>query len=68
MEYSEEDIREAVDIAIGDDGYKSNKVIEILKQLRSEQSIPKVGGSLHWISDRLTSLSKELKEYTESGN
>jgi len=35
MEYSEEDIREAVDIAIGDDGYKSNKVIEILKQLRS---------------------------------
>ena len=32
MGYSEEDIREAVDIAIGDDGYKSNEVIEILKQ------------------------------------
>ena len=28
----------------------------------------KVDGSLHFISDRLTSLSKELKEYTESGN
>ena len=35
MRYSEEDIREAVDIAIGDDGYKSNEVIEILKELRS---------------------------------
>jgi len=35
MEYSEEDIKEAVDIAIGDDGYKSNVVIEILRQLRS---------------------------------
>ena len=28
----------------------------------------KVDGSLHFISDRLTGLASELKEYTESGN
>ena len=30
--YHEDDIREAVDIAIGDDGFRSKEVIEILKQ------------------------------------
>tara|TARA_R110002020_G_scaffold216534_2_gene424327 strand:- start:381 stop:644 length:264 start_codon:yes stop_codon:yes gene_type:complete len=37
-------------------------------KLLNEQSIPKVGGSLHWISDRLTGLASELKEHTESGD
>jgi len=37
-------------------------------KLLNKQYNPKVEGSLHWISDRLTSLSKELKEYTESGD
>ena len=37
MEYSEEDIREAVDIAIGDDGHKSNEVIEILEHFKNEE-------------------------------
>tara|TARA_R110000851_G_C12729350_1_gene529485 strand:+ start:210 stop:377 length:168 start_codon:yes stop_codon:yes gene_type:complete len=31
--YSEDMIREAVDISIGDDGFRSNEVIEILKDL-----------------------------------
>jgi len=34
-------------------------------KLLNEQSIPKVEGSLHWISDRLTGLASELKEYTD---
>jgi len=37
-------------------------------KLLNKQSNPKVEGNLHWISDRLTGLSNELKEYTESGN
>ena len=28
----------------------------------------KIDGKIHWISDQLSSLSKELKEYTESGD
>tara|TARA_R110001606_G_C14930262_1_gene597873 strand:+ start:346 stop:522 length:177 start_codon:yes stop_codon:yes gene_type:complete len=31
--YSEDMIREAVDISIGDDGFRSNEVIEILEDL-----------------------------------
>ena len=31
--FSEDMIREAVDIAVGDDGFRSNEVIEILKHL-----------------------------------
>ena len=33
--YSEDMIREAVDIAVGDDGFRSNEVIEILKHLEN---------------------------------
>jgi len=35
--YSEDMIREAVDIAVGDDGFRSNEVIEILKHLTKEK-------------------------------
>ena len=34
--YHVNDIREAVDIAIGDDGMRSNEVIEILEELRKK--------------------------------
>tara|TARA_X000001382_G_C3119535_1_gene162691 strand:+ start:58 stop:315 length:258 start_codon:yes stop_codon:yes gene_type:complete len=34
-------------------------------KLLNKQSNPKVEGSLHWISDRLTGLANELKEYTD---
>ena len=34
--YSEELIREAVDIVIGDDGMRSAEVIEILRMLKKE--------------------------------
>ena len=37
LEYSKEEVREAVDIAIGDDGHKSNEVIEILKHFKNEE-------------------------------
>ena len=36
--YSEDMIREAVDISTGDDGFRSNEVIEILKDL--SKSVP----------------------------
>tara|TARA_R100001460_G_scaffold11706_2_gene27107 strand:- start:28 stop:159 length:132 start_codon:yes stop_codon:yes gene_type:complete len=34
--YNEELIKEAVDIVIGDDGYKSAEVLEVLKLLKKE--------------------------------
>ena len=34
--YSEQLIKEAVDIAVGDDGSKSKEVIEILRLLKKE--------------------------------
>tara|TARA_R110000782_G_scaffold87377_1_gene169307 strand:+ start:665 stop:829 length:165 start_codon:yes stop_codon:yes gene_type:complete len=37
--YSEDMIREAVDIAVGDDGFRSNEVIEILEHLTKEESV-----------------------------
>ena len=36
MLFDLEEIREAVDITIGDDGFRSKEVIEILKQMREE--------------------------------
>ena len=36
MKYTENEIREAVDIATGDDGMKSKQVLEILALLRLE--------------------------------
>ena len=36
LKYSEEEIKEAVDIAIGDDGFRSKEVIEILKVMKRE--------------------------------
>ena len=36
--YSEDMIREAVDISIGDDGFRSNEVLEILEDL--SKSVP----------------------------
>jgi len=35
--YNEELIREAVDIVIGDDGYKSEEVLEVLKILKDKE-------------------------------
>jgi len=37
LKYSEEEVREAVDIAVGDDGHRSNEVIEILKHFKNEE-------------------------------
>ena len=34
-DYNEDMIREAVDIAVGDDGFRSTEVIEILKHLEN---------------------------------
>ena len=34
MLFNLEEIREAVDWAIGDDGFRSNEVVEILKQMK----------------------------------
>ena len=35
--YNEELIKEAVDIVIGDDGYKSEEVLEVLKILKDKE-------------------------------
>jgi len=37
--YAEEQIREAVDIVIGDDGFRSKEVIEVLKSERKDNGI-----------------------------
>ena len=39
MLFSLKEIREAVDITIGDDGFRSKEVIEILKQINKEESM-----------------------------
>ena len=49
--YSEDMIREAVDIAVGDDGFRSTEVIEILKHLTK-----KVGDDAQAIDDYYMSL------------
>jgi len=36
-DYNEDMIREAVDIAVGDDGFRSKEVLEILKYLAKEE-------------------------------
>ena len=38
MLFNLEEIREAVNWAIGDDGFRSNEVIEILKQMKKENN------------------------------
>lgn len=38
MLFNLKEIKEAVDFAIGDDGFRSNEVIEILKQTREGDS------------------------------
>ena len=37
MKSTEQQIREAVDIVIGDDGFRSNEVIEVLKMMSKEK-------------------------------
>ena len=37
MRYTEEQVREAVDIAIGDDGFRSKEIIEILRIILEEE-------------------------------
>ena len=37
IKYTEEQIKEAVDIAIGDDGFRGKEVIEILRVLTKER-------------------------------
>ena len=36
MRYTSEQVREAVDIVIGDDGFRSEEVIQILKTITQE--------------------------------
>ena len=36
MLFNLREIKEAVDFAVGDDGFRSNEVIELLKQMREE--------------------------------
>ena len=38
MLFNLREIREAVDFATGDDGFRSNEVIEILKQMKKENN------------------------------
>ena len=40
MKFTEQQIREAVDIVIGDDGFRSNEVIEVLKMMSKEKDEP----------------------------
>ena len=37
VKYTEKQIKEAVDIAIGDDGFRGKEVIEILKVMNKEK-------------------------------
>jgi|TARA_R110000744_G_scaffold67328_6_gene137320 hypothetical protein len=46
LKYNEDEIREAVDIAIGDDGFRSKEVIEILKVIKKEETRRKSNGSI----------------------
>jgi hypothetical protein len=46
LKYTEEEIKEAVDIAIGDDGFRSKEVIEILKVIKKEENGRKSNGSI----------------------
>tara|TARA_R100000458_G_C8236657_1_gene216817 strand:- start:326 stop:526 length:201 start_codon:yes stop_codon:yes gene_type:complete len=39
VKYTEKQIKEAVDIAIGDDGFRGKEVIEILKVMNKEKEI-----------------------------
>tara|TARA_R110000824_G_scaffold7685_1_gene34670 strand:- start:2681 stop:2818 length:138 start_codon:yes stop_codon:yes gene_type:complete len=41
LTYTEEQIKEAVDIAIGDDGFRGKEVIEILKIMDKEKRLYK---------------------------
>ena len=51
--YSEDMIREAVDVAVGDDGYRSNEVMLILKHLTK-----KVGDDVQALDDYYLSLQE----------
>lgn len=46
LTYTEDQIREAVDIAIGDDGFRSKEVIEILKIMKKKENRSKNNGSI----------------------
>ena len=41
MLFNLEEIREAVNLAVGDDGFRSKEVIEILKLTRGEENATK---------------------------
>ena len=38
MLFNLREIKEAVDFAVGDDGFRSNEVIELLKQMKKENN------------------------------
>ena len=38
MLFNLKEIKEAVDFAVGDDGFRSNEVIELLKQMKKENN------------------------------
>ena len=49
MLFNLKEIKEAVDFATGDDGFRSNEVLEILKQTRKESAMKKYKRSLYEI-------------------
>ena len=44
--FTKEEVRSAVDIVIGDDGFRSKEVIEILKIMKKKENRSKNNGSI----------------------
>ena len=50
--YSEEQIKEAVDIVIGDDGFRSKEVIQVLKTEFIKQLESQADGHIQTLTDK----------------
>ena len=50
--YSKEEVREAVDIVIGDDGFRSKEVIEVLKTEFIKHLESQVDGHIQTLTDK----------------
>ena len=50
--YSKEEVKEAVDIVIGDDGFRSKEVIEVLKTEFIKHLESQVDGHIQTLTDR----------------
>tara|TARA_R100000656_G_scaffold34445_1_gene29456 strand:+ start:465 stop:815 length:351 start_codon:yes stop_codon:yes gene_type:complete len=67
MLFTLKEIKEAVDWATGDDGFRSNEVIEILKQTRKESAMKEYKRSLYEIViDALQLYSSQANVESES--